>query len=153
MSRLSGVVTSISFTLVALHIASCASGDMMNEKVSSMLIAQVTLRKEQLAEPTPERLETMRNMGMRVDALDIQRVFIHLNKALSPSQIEEFKEMGITLYLDSWIPPIGAHPTGFILAEMPVDKLNELAAKDYIVRLDTAERSLEPKNSSLPQSE
>jgi hypothetical protein len=28
---------------------------------------------------------------------------------------------------------------------MPVDKLDELAGKDYVVRLDTAEQVLEPQ--------
>jgi hypothetical protein len=30
------------------------------------------------------------------------------------------------------------------VADMPVDKLDELAAKAYIVQMDTAEQSLEP---------
>ena len=95
----------------------------------------------------------MKNMGMRIDNLEIQRIFIHLNEELSQSQIEELKAMGVTLYLDSWIPPVGAHPTGFILADMPIDKLEELARKDYVVRLDTAEQMLQPQGSSQPQVE
>jgi len=124
-----------------------------DEKVSSQLLAQVNLRKEQVAEPTLDRLELMKNMGMRVDNLEIQRIFIHLSQELNTSQVEELEAMGITLYLDSWIPPVGAHPTGFILADMPVDKLGELAEKDYVVKLDTAEQMLEPTNGSQPQVE
>jgi hypothetical protein len=104
---------------------------------------QVNLRKEQIAEPTPERLELMRNMGMMVDNLEIQKIFIHLEQAPNTSQVEELKAMGITLYLDSWIPPVGTHPTGYLIADMPVDKLEALAEKDCVVRLDTAERKLE----------
>jgi len=61
--------------------------------------------------------------------------------------------MNIVLYLDSWIPPVGAHSTGFILADMPIDKLEALAKKDYVVTVDTAERQLEPQAGSQPQSE
>ena len=61
--------------------------------------------------------------------------------------------MGITPYPDSWIPPVGAHPTGFIMADMPINKLEALAEKDYVVRLDTAERVLEPQDGNQPQSE
>ncbi len=153
MSRLFILITSVSLILPMLLPVSCANTDTINEKVSSLLLTQINLRKEQIAEPTPERLEMMKTMGMRVDNLEIQRIFIHLNKEPSQSQIVELEAMGITLYLDSWIPPVGAHPTGFILADMPIDKLEALAAKDYVVRLDTAERQLEPQNGSQPQSE
>ena len=122
-------------------------------KTSSLLLTQVSLRKEQTAEPTPERLEIMKAMGMRVDNLEIQRIFIHLTKELNPLQVEELEATGITLYLDSWIPPVGAHPTGFLTADMPIDKLEELAEKDYVVRLETAERQLKPQNGSHPQVE
>ena len=54
--------------------------------------------------------------------------------------------MGITPYPESWIPPLENHPSGFILADMPVDKLEALAEKGYVVRLETAERVLEPQN-------
>lgn len=124
-----------------------------NEKVSGQLLMQVNLRKEQIAGPTPDRLETMKNMGMRVDNLEIQRIFVHLSQELNNSQIEELQSTGIILYLDSWIPPVGTHPTGFILADMPLDKLEELARKDYVVRLDTAERKLEFKDGNQLQVE
>jgi len=92
-------------------------------------------------------------MGLRVDNLEIQGIFIHLGQELNPAQIEELEAVGIALYLDSWIPPIGEHSTGFILADMPVDKLEALAEKNYVVRLDTAERLLEPHSGSQPQVE
>jgi len=98
-----------------------------------------------MANPTPDRLEMMKNMGMRVDNLKIQRIFIHLARELNPSQIDELRAMGITLYLDSWVPAVGGHPTGFLLADMPVDRLRELAEKDFVVRLETAERELKPQ--------
>ena len=123
----------------------------VNEKVSSQLLTQVNLRKEQIATPTVERLELMKNMGMMVDNLAMQRLFIHLSKELITPQTEELEALGIILYLDSWIPPTGGHPTGFIIADMPVDTLETLAGKAYIVRLETAEQMLEPHSSAQPQ--
>ncbi len=113
-------------------------------KASALLLLQVDLKEKQLAAPTPERLEQMKAMGMRTDNLDMQRIFIHLAQEPTLSQIDELTAMGITPYPDSWIPPVGEHPTGFIVADMPIDKLDELAGKDYVVRLDTAEQVLEP---------
>ena len=113
-------------------------------KASALLLLQVGLKEKQLTTPTPERLEQMKAMGMRTDNLGIQRTFIHLAQEPTVQQIEELEAMGITPYPDSWIPPAGGHPSGFIVADMPIDKLDELAAKDYVVRLDTAGQALEP---------
>jgi len=153
VSRLPVLIIGISLILSTLPLTSCAGSenDTLNEKVSSQLLAQVNLRKAQIASPTPDRLETMKNTGMRLDNLEIQRIFIHLTREINPSQIEEIETIGITLYLDSWIPPVGDHPTGFLIADIPIDRLKDLTEKDYIVRLETAERQLQPQNGAQPQ--
>ncbi|MFC1981112.1 hypothetical protein ACFLVN_02580 [Chloroflexota bacterium] len=150
MNRFVTPVFVISIIAILLPV-SCHNMETTNEKVSSQLLIQVNLREEQIANPTSDRLEMMKNMGMRVDSLEIQRIFVHLTQELNTSQIEELEATGITLYLDSWIPAVGVHPTGFLIADMPVAKLEELAEKDYVVKLDTAERVLEPNNLSRPQ--
>lgn len=152
-SKFLKLAISISIAFLVLIPTSCSNTDTVDEKVSSQLLTQVKLRKEQIADPTLERLEIMKNMGMRVDNLGSQRTFIHLSQELNTSQIKELEGLGVTLYLDSWIPPVGGHQTGFLIADMPVDKLNDLAEKDYVVRLDTAERQSEPQSNSQPQSE
>ena len=121
------------------------------EKVSGDLLTQINLRSEQIAHPTAERLEIMKNMGMMVDNLENQRVFIHLEHELNDAQVKGLQTMGLTLYLDSWIPPVGAHPTGYIIADMPINVLEELAEVDYIVKLDTAERQLQPQAVNQPK--
>ena len=122
---------------------SCSENPLKQTKASSTLLSQVALKQQQLASPTEERLGQMKSMGMRTEDLHSQRIYIYLPQQLTATQADELRALGITLYLDSWIPPVGNHPTGFILADMPVDKLNALASKDYIVKLDTAERKLE----------
>ena len=152
VSRFSVVLLGTILMLSALPLIACSGEIETNEKASSLLLTQVSLRKEQIADPDPERLEIMKDLDMNVENLAIQRIFIHLAQEPSQSQVAELEAMGITLYPDSWIPPIGEHPTGFILADMPIDKLADLAAKKYIIRLDTAERQLEPQGSSQPQA-
>jgi hypothetical protein len=119
------------------------------EKASTQLIQQVELRKQQIANPTTERLQLMKDLGMNVENLDMQRVVIYMKNKPDTHQSEELQNMGMTLYLDSWIPPVGAHPDGYFLADMPVDKLHDLADKTYVVRLDTGERQLEPQQRQL----
>lgn len=130
---------------LTLLITSCATVAMPNQKASSLLLFQIELRQQQIASPTPERLQQMKNMGLNVDNLDIQRIFIYLGEPITPAQVQELQAIGITLYLDSWIPPAGEHHEGFLLADMPLNKLAELAAKDYVLRLDSAERVAKPQ--------
>jgi len=126
-------------------MTSCGIVATPNKKASSLLLSQIELRQQQIAEPTAERLEQMKAMGMNVDNLNIQRIFIYLSEPLTQPQIEELEALGLSLYLDSWIPPVGSHPQGFIIADMPIDKLAEVASKDYVVRLDSAERLAHPQ--------
>jgi subtilisin family serine protease len=116
-------------------------------KVASLLKLQVDAKVRcQQVPPTADELGMMETKGMRIENLGMQRIFIHLAQEPTPSQIDELQAMGITPYPDSWIPPVDEYPTGFIVADMPVDKLDELAGKDYVVQLDTAEQLLKPQN-------
>jgi hypothetical protein len=115
------------------------------QKVNSLLKLQVSLRLEQVASPTQERLAQMQAQGMNVTDLNIERLYIYLKQQLTQTQINDLQALGITIYLNSWVPPAGNNPDGFYLADMPIAKLDQLAAKDNVVRLDTAERQLQPQ--------
>ncbi len=116
-------------------------------QISSLLSLQVSAKvRYQQALLTAEDLSMMEAVGIRTENLDVQRVFIHFSQEPTVQQIEELEAMDITPYPDSWIPPVDEHPTGFIVADMPVEKLGELAGKEYVVELDTAEQMLEPQN-------
>jgi hypothetical protein len=131
--------------VTVIGMASCVEKmDCMN-KVSSTLLQQVELRREQIVSPNTERLKQMRDMGMSSGDLKTQPIFIYVKEPLSTLQSEDLRTIGVNVHIDTWIPPVGSHPLGFFIAEMPVDKLEALAARDYISRLDTAERQ------SLPQ--
>jgi len=151
MSKSLGVVlvlfSIISVTLIAGWQSQPGWEETVKEKASSLLLLQVDLRKEQIAEPTPERLKQMQTMGMITEDLTLQRIYIHFEQEPTQPQLEDLRDLGITVYVDSWVPSVGDHPTGFILADMPIDKLNELAAKDYIIKLNTAEQVLEPQSN------
>jgi hypothetical protein len=114
-------------------------------RISSLLSMQVDLRKAQLSNPTPERLLQMQQLSMNTANLENQRVYIYLKNPPTPAQINELQSLNVIVYSDSWIPPAGNNPAGFILAALPVDKLNELASLPYIVRIDTSETASKPQ--------
>ena len=125
-------------------------------KISSLLALQVEtklrLSQGELPEGMVNILELSHNgrqlktLPPQTQELSTQRVFLYLSQPPSQLQIGQLEAMGITLYLDSWIPPVGNHPTGFLVADMPLDKLQEVAAKDYVLSLDSAERTVQPQN-------
>jgi len=113
-------------------------------KATSLLLIQINLRQQQLADPKPERLEQMQAKGMNIKDLEIQRIFVHFVQEPMVEQLDELESMGITPYPDSWIPSAEGPSAGFLVADMPIDKLGELVGKAYVIQLDTAEQALEP---------
>ncbi|MBI2850849.1 MAG: S8 family serine peptidase, partial [Chloroflexi bacterium] len=96
-------------------------------------------------------IDTFQPQAAGLADLTRQQIFLHLAQKPTQSQIAELQADNVTLHLDSWIPPVGNHPTGFILADMPVDKLETLAGRGYVARMETAERLLEEQNDLAAQ--
>ncbi|MEW6142747.1 MAG: hypothetical protein AB1597_06255 [Chloroflexota bacterium] len=145
MKNWPAAVTAAIIIIVGMLALACPQGNAAQAKASFELLQQVSLRKQQISSPTAETLARMKELGMRTEPLNIQRVFIYLAKPLTTEQSAELKVIGVSPYPESWIPPSGNHPAGFLLADMPVDKLDALAAKDFVIRLDTAEKKSEPQ--------
>jgi hypothetical protein len=140
------IVATVIFILIAISgMVSCLVKMDYMSKVSGTLLQQVELRREQIVSPDAGRLKQMQAMGLSTGDLSKQLVFVYVKEPLSTAQAEDLSALGVNVHTDSWIPPVGSHPLGFFIAEMPVDKLEALAARDYIARLDTADRQ------SLPQ--
>jgi hypothetical protein len=64
--------------------------------------------------------------------------------------LRDLEGLGITLCPDPSIAPAVNLPAGIMVANIPVYKLYDLASKDYVVRLSTAEGSFELHNDSAP---
>src|SRR3989304_4812275 len=127
-------------------LESTAGKGKAEKKIGGPLKLQIQLKNSYKEQPTPERLNTMQKMGMRTEEIDKHLVFIHLKEKLSPSKVAELKKIGVIVHEDSWIPPLKNHPTGYVIASMPVDRLYDLAEKPFVVKLETAEQKLDPKD-------
>jgi len=111
------------------------SADDPGSKISSSLLKAIATRSEQ-------RQPLSRFSGdAQEPALDPANVsvFIYTGSRPDAAQVADMASLGVTAYADSWIPPVGEHPQGFITATVPIDQVNGLAAKNYVVRLDSAE--------------
>jgi len=121
-------------------------------KISSLLSLRIKMKTGYLAQAGNMPQGQIALPGTDIQAsgdltqLNHEKVFLHFTQQPTAENLSELAALGVTTYPDSWIPPVGNHPTGFMLADMPVDKLDVLAAKDYIVNLDTAEEMAYPQN-------
>lgn len=129
-----------------------AQGGIAVSKVSSQLDMRIKLKTRYLAQAGNMSQGQVALPGADIQAagdltqLNHEKVFLRFSRQPTPAQLSELSLLGVTAYPDSWIPPAGNHPTGFILADMPVDKLDALAAKNYVVGMDTAEHVLHLQN-------
>ena len=113
---------------------------------------QIQLKKSYKEQPTSERIKVMRRMGITTDEIDKQLVYIHLERKLNPSRIASLKEIGVIVYERLMVPPLENHPTGYVTASIPIDRLYDVARKPFVTRLETAERVLLPKNNEAAKS-
>ena len=127
-------------------------GGGVEKKVSGLLQLQIQLKKSYKEQPTSERIKVMRRMGIKTDEIDKQLVYIHSKRKLTSSRIASLKEIEVIVYEDSWVPPLENHPTGYVIASMPVNRLYDLARKTFVIRLETAEKMLLPKNDEASKS-
>src|SRR3972149_6102704 len=127
-------------------------GDRVEKKIGGLLRLQIQLRKSYREQPTSERIKAMQRMGIKTAEIDKQLVYIHLKRKLSPSRVASLKEIGVIVHEDSWVPPLKNHPTGYVAASMPIDRLYDIARKPFIIRLETAEKVLLPKNDEAAKS-
>lgn len=115
-------------------------------KLSALLRYQLELKREFLAHPDDvvgQALEIA--TGAQWDP-HRQRLFVHLAAPPDLLLLQEMQAMGIRPYPETWIPPVGVHRTGFIIADAPVEAVEPLAALGPISRLETAEQVARPKN-------
>ena len=127
-------------------------GGRVEKKVSGLLQIQIQIKNSYMEQPTTERLNAMRKMGMKTEEADKQLVYIHLKRKLNASQTASLKKIGVTIYEDTWVPPLENHPTGYVIASIPIDRLYDLARKTFVIRLETAEKMLLPKNDEASKS-
>ena len=112
------------------------------KKMSGLLRLQIQVRASYVNQPTSERLQAMRKMGMKIFEAEIDRqlIYIHIKRKLNAAKLTSLKKIGVTVYEDSWIPPLENHPTGYVIANVPISRLYDLAVKTYVVKLETAEQ-------------
>jgi len=121
----------------------------VGSKISSLLAMQIKTKLAQAGNTAQSAIKPFGDdapSAAETTPLNREEVFLHFAQKPSTSQLKDLSELDITVFPDTWIPPVGAFTTGFVLADMPINELNTLAGESYIVTMDTAEQTLSPQN-------
>ena len=77
-----------------------------------------------------------------------EKVVIYFSEYPSAIEIASLELLNINCFLESWTPPLPNHTYGFILAELPAEKLIEALTLSFIKKMDTAEYENFPHNNA-----
>ncbi len=94
-----------------------------------------------------EKLAAASEKASAQDA-DGAMVVVYMLSVPSGAHLKVLQKMGVTVYPETWTPPVGKHPWGFVLAKLPLLKHVDVLALPFIKRMDSAERTLQPQNNT-----
>ena len=92
------------------------------EKISAALRAQIAAKNDYVKSPTSAKFKALKEMGLQEARNQI--VFLHSKRKPSKSQLKYLTGLGMKIFADSWVPPVGNHPTGYMTAKIPINKIN-----------------------------
>ncbi len=75
-------------------------------------------------------------------------VAIYFEQKPASDQLLELRDKGIQVLENSWTPPVGSHPLGYVLAYMPPESLVATLECAFVERLDSAEFEAQTQNNS-----
>ena len=87
--------------------------------------------------------------AMQKDLTDEMNLFLYFDHELSDNEIQKIEKRRITIYKDSWIPPVGAHPLGFYSAKTKITDICRLINLDLVKRVVSGEELHEPLEEKL----
>ena len=79
-------------------------------------------------------------------------VSFYFNDYPSSEEITILENLGVTLYKETWTPPLQNHPTGFMIGSVPVQKIPELVELQFIIKIGSAAHGYSALNNNASQS-
>lgn len=74
-------------------------------------------------------------------------IVIYSSEYPSKEIISGFRDKGMSIKTDSWIPSLANHPYGFFIAQISSDKIIDLLSSDFVKRMDVADEISYPQNN------
>ena len=74
---------------------------------------------------------------------DVMHLFLMVDHELDDNEIKQIEKNGVTVYKDSFIPPLKNHPLGFYLTKSRLVNICRFANLDFVKKINSAEEKLE----------
>jgi subtilisin family serine protease len=85
--------------------------------------------------------------GIEDEKLDYILLTVYFSEKPSVDKMLSLENKGVELFTESWIPPLENHPYGFMIAKVPVDKVNTLLSENSVIKIGSAETLSEINNN------
>jgi subtilisin family serine protease len=97
--------------------------------------------------------ESIRNAEKTSDHLKSANVFvnsviIYFDSYPSTEQIQELENLGVSLYFNTWTPPLENHPFGFMVASIPMNNIQKIIELSSVKKIDSGERTNKALNNT-----
>lgn len=137
------------FSLLGIGVGQSSAGKNVEDKIGAHLRAQIKEKESFIKAPTSAKYKGLKSLGMKEARK--HSVFMHFKKKPNKRQIKSLSRLSVETS-ESWIPPNNIHKTGFIVAQVPLDKIQKVAKKYYVKKMETAEGVLNPQNDEAAES-
>jgi|GEM_PF-1303067 len=115
-------------------------------KLDAQLTQDLFMIERNANEPGSYSTDLLHQAGTPIGSNPVMKVFVHLTMPLDGSIQLLLDQYVVEHYPSSWIPPVGAHTSGFLLCLVASDRIRALAEQDWVVRISSAYRQLKPLN-------
>ncbi len=102
-------------------------------------------------DPSAENITRLQACNLSLEDDPELKVFLHFSDLPMGKLKDDITRMGVRLYEHSWIPPVGASSTGFMLAKVRASRIKELAKSGLVQRVTAAYRKLQPLNDNTAE--
>ena len=99
-----------------------------------------------LLQKVSEKSMMVKNALLSADAATTT-VLLYFQDQPGGLQMDSLEALGIRCYWETWTPPVGMHPYGFVVATIPVVQFINTLSLAFVTKMETAEFSRSPRNN------
>lgn len=129
-----------------LQSASSAVLESPTSRIDPTLARDLVLIRNFRDNPSALNAARLKFFDLPIEKDPVLHVFLHFRTPPGEKVYAWMENIVKKVYPGTWVPPIGAHKTGFMLAEVQSSRIDTLFTNKVISRITAAYRRLQPLN-------
>jgi subtilisin family serine protease len=139
---------SIALAIVGMIICSGVVRAEIITRLDPTLVRDLYLIEQCQVIPASRYVDRLSGSGLTTDFEQQLKVFLHFSQFPDSKTILELQSREVRLFEPTWIPPVGAHATGFMLGSVKASQIRALVKDNLVIRIGAAYRQLRPLNDN-----